>query len=248
MANFYDFKPFVRKWEGNKPVGNIDGAICTKWGVTLATYRTYCKQRGLPTPNCPALFQMTEKQWDEICKGMFWDYYGCDQMNDTAIACLIADWGWASGTATIMRKVTSLLGVPANKGALVKAVNNQMPTELFKKIWQARANDFYRIAQKPSKRKFYNGWMNRLNNLAATFKPGERFEKHSSSDPNYFAQNDATAQKKNVNPFAAGGNQNTQRAISARLNPANASQGSKKQGVSQFFNFLRTGNLMDLLQ
>lgn len=187
---------------------------------------------------------MNEKEWNEICKGMFWDFYGCDRMNDTAIACIITDWGWASGTVNIMRKVTKLLGVPANKEALVNAVNSQPPAALFKKIWQARANDFRRIAQKPSKSQFYNGWMNRLNDLAATFKPGSNFVPTSSQDPNYYAQNDATKVSKNKNVIdydAALGN--NQQAMSARLNPSV----SKNKNMSGFFNFLRSGNLMDLL-
>ena len=164
MARFEQYKPLVLKWEGQF-AGNIDGMICTMKGVTLATYRTYCKNKGLKRPNCNDLKNIPDAHWDEICKGMFWDKWKADSINSQSIAMLLVDWVWGSGTYGI-KYPQQVLGVKVDGivGPKTLAAINNYPNqkELFDKLWQRRKKHFEDLAKSPSKKKFLKGWLNRL--------------------------------------------------------------------------------------
>lgn len=167
MAKFEHYKPTVLKWEGGY-AGNIDGMICTMKGVTLATYRQYCKEKGLKRPNCNDLKNIPDNHWDEICKGLFWDKWKADEINNQAIAELLVDWAWGSGIYGI-KYPQQVLGVKVDGivGAKTLAAINNYPDqeELFNKLWQRRKKHFEDIAKSPSKKKFLKGWLNRLNDF-----------------------------------------------------------------------------------
>lgn len=167
MAKFEHYKPIVLKWEGGY-AGNIDGMICTMKGVTLATYRQYCKEKGLKRPNCNDLKNIPDKHWDDICKGLFWDKWMADSINNQAIAELLVDWCWGSGTYGI-KYPQQVLGVKVDGivGEKTLAAINNYPDqeELFNKLWQRRKKHFEDIAKSPSKAKFLKGWLRRLNDF-----------------------------------------------------------------------------------
>lgn len=165
MANFQHYKPTVLKFEG-LAAGNIDGAICTMKGVTLATYKQFCKKKGLKTPTCADLWKIPEEHWDEICKGMFWDKWKADDIKNQSIAELLVDWMWGSGKYGITYP-QQILGVKVDGivGPKTLAAVNNYPNqkELFQKLWNRRKKHFEDIARNSYKKKFLKGWYNRLN-------------------------------------------------------------------------------------
>ena len=189
MAKFDEIIPFFLKWEtglgryaynyplekmfnearktgyGNDPA-DLGGA--TMCGVILSTYKTYCKNKGLPTPDIAALKAIPYEQWREIAKGMFWDKWQGDKIASQSVANILVDWVWASGKygITLPQK---LLGVTADGivGAkTLAALNAREPRSLFAQIRQARVNYIERICEsRPANKKFKKGWMNRLNGI-----------------------------------------------------------------------------------
>lgn len=162
MADYRKLKPIVLKWEGGY-AGNIDGAICTMKGVTLATFRTYFGN----TKTCRDLRNITDEQWDYIFKKKFWDKWKANDIKNQSIANLVVDWLWTSGVYGI-KYPQKVLGVTDDGivGPKTIAAINNYPNqkELFQKLWNRRKKHFESIAT-GNKAKFLKGWLNRLNDI-----------------------------------------------------------------------------------
>lgn len=159
MARHEILKPFIRSWEGG--FANIPGdrGGATKWGVTIATFRSvYGKEKTVDD-----LKKMTEEQWDYIYTKLFWNRWKADEIVTQPIANLLVDWLWASGAYGI-RIPQSILGVKID-GVVgpktIAAINDYADQgELFRKLWEARKAYFERIG-KGTQKKFLKGWLNR---------------------------------------------------------------------------------------
>lgn len=162
MADYRKLKPIVLKWEGGY-AGNIDGAICTMKGVTLATFRKYFGN----TKTCRDLRNITDEQWDYIFKKKFWDKWKANDIKNQSIANLMVDWLWTSGVYGI-KYPQKVLGVTDDGivGPKTIAAINNYPNqkELFQKLWNRRKKHFESIAI-GNKAKFLKGWLNRLNDI-----------------------------------------------------------------------------------
>jgi len=162
MASYKKLKPIILKWEGGY-AGNIDGMICTMKGVTLATFRKYFGK----TKNCKDLRNISDSQWDSIFIQGFWNRWSADAIKCQSIANLLVDWVWASGVYGI-KYPQRVLGVTADGivGPKTIAAINNYPNqkELFQKLWNRRKKHFESIAT-GNKKKFLNGWLNRLNDF-----------------------------------------------------------------------------------
>ena len=129
--------------------------------VTLDAYKTYCKSKGLPTPNGTVLKNIPFSQWQEILKTMYWDKMKADQIISQGIANICVDWLWASGTGKI-KNIQKIVGVTPDGIVGVRtlaAINGANPTSLFAKIYNARST-FYKSL--PTFWKYGKGWMRRL--------------------------------------------------------------------------------------
>lgn len=162
MADYKKLKPFILKWEGGY-AGNVDGASCTMKGITLATFRAYYGKN----KNCKDLKNITDSQWDMIFIDKFWDRWLANNINSQSIANLLVDWLWNCGVygITYPQRVLGVKadGVVGNK--TISAVNDYPnQEELFNKLWNSRKNYYISIA-KGNKKKFLNGWLNRLNEI-----------------------------------------------------------------------------------
>lgn len=159
MADYKQLKPIILKYEGGY-AGNIDGMTCTMKGVTLATFRKYFGKN----KTCRDLRNITDWQWDFIFKKGFWDKWQADSIESQAIANLVVDWTWGSGVWGI-KYPQRVLGVKDDGivGAKTLAAINEYPDkeELFQKLWDKRESHFRSIAV-GYKKKFLNGWLNRL--------------------------------------------------------------------------------------
>ncbi len=189
MAQFDVIIPFFLKWEaglgrhalrlpleqmfdearktgfGNDP-DDLGGA--TMCGVTLATYRTYCRDKLLPTPGVKELKAIPYAQWREIAKSMFWDMWKADEIVSQPVANILVDWVWASGKygITLPQK---LLGVEADGivgPKTLNALNTRESRALFAQLRQARLRYIDAIcARRPANEKFRRGWLNRLHGI-----------------------------------------------------------------------------------
>jgi len=191
MANVEKLVPFIIQFEaGINPAGltgkklfekarktgyandpdDLGGA--TMVGVTIATYKEYCRKKGYPVPTIEQLRNMTYAQWLDILKNMFWDRWQADKIANQSIAEILVDWVWASGKygITIPQQVLGVTvdGIVGPK--TLAALNKQNPAQFFNRIVAERKAYIDRIcASRPINNKYKRGWLNRLN--AIKFQP-----------------------------------------------------------------------------
>ena len=169
MANVDKLVPHILKWEGEYVNDPDDLGGATNMGVTLTTYKAYCRRKGYPVPTQERLENLSKEEFTEILKTMYWDACKADNIESQSVANSIVDWAWNSGTSTAVKEVQRTLGVAADGiigNITLAAINSHSPLPLFGKIKQARIAYIERIcAARPANLKFYKGWMNRINDI-----------------------------------------------------------------------------------
>jgi len=166
MADFNKYFPKLLAYEGGY-AGNIDGAICTNLGITLATWKQYGHDlNGDWIIDCEDIKLLTPKLVSFVYKLKFWDKWKADQIENQSIAELLVDWEVNSGVPgiEIPQGILGVVqdGIVGNK--TISAINDYpLQHELFQKIWDAHEN-FYTslVNRKPTNQKFLQGWLNRL--------------------------------------------------------------------------------------
>lgn len=163
MAKKEILKPFIKSWEGGFSNISGDRGGATKWGITIGTFRSIygmCK-------SVNDLKNMTEFQWDYIYEKLFWNKWNANMINNQAIANLLVDWYWNSGSYGI-KIPQKVLGVKIDGlvGSKTIAAINSYPNqqELFAKLWHERES-FYKRIGVGKQAKFLSGWLNRLNGI-----------------------------------------------------------------------------------
>lgn len=168
MASVEKLVPFILKWEGGFVNDPDDLGGATNRGVTLVTYAQYCKKKGYPVPTVERLKNLSEREWTEILKTMYWDRWKADQIESQSVANILVDWVWASGNYGI-KIPQKLIGVTVDGivgPKTIDAVNSRNPRELFDLIKIARFDYIEDICRKrPSNNKFKRGWINRINDF-----------------------------------------------------------------------------------
>lgn len=168
MASVDGLLPHLLKWEGGYVCDPDDLGGATNMGVTIETYRAYCRKNGLPHPSLARLKRMTKKEWREIVRTMYWERFGADGIASQSVANICVDWLWLSGSVAIKR-VQEIVGVKVDGIVGVKtlaAINSRSPLSLFGAIKQARKEHIDEICEaRPKNEKFRRGWLNRLNDL-----------------------------------------------------------------------------------
>lgn len=168
MANVEKIVSFILKWEGGFVNDPDDLGGATNKGVTLATYTQYCRKKGYPVPTAELLKNLSEREWTEILKTMYWDRWKADQIVNQSVANILVDWVWASGVHGIKRPQKILcVAVDGIVGSrTLAAVNARDAKELFYAIKADRIKFIDEICKaRPANEKFRRGWMNRINNL-----------------------------------------------------------------------------------
>lgn len=161
MANFDNYAPKLKRWEGGFANDPNDTGGATMCGVTLATFRLHYGQDKTEAD----LRAMTAAQWRHIMKGSFWDKCWADQIKSQAVAEIFVDWCINSGTGMI-KKVQGIVGAKAD-GVMgpktLAAINAANPRKLHFYIKSARAAYYEQIVRnRLANITFYDGWMNRL--------------------------------------------------------------------------------------
>lgn len=166
MAISYKLVPFILKFEGGFVNDPVDLGGATNKGVTMATFAAYRKKRGQPAPTIRDLKNISDADWHEIFKTMYWDRWKADEIKNQSVANILVDWVWASGVHGIRRPQT-ILGVVSDGivGAkTVAALNAAYPERLFEAIKADRVKFIDEICKaRPKNEKYRKGWMNRIN-------------------------------------------------------------------------------------
>ena len=187
MANIEKYIPILFRWEAgiNMKAGEtieqafirakktgwandpLDKGGATMIGVTIGTYRTYCRYKGRKQPSVTDLKNITYKEWRDIVHTLYWSKWKADLIENQHVANMLVDWVWASGQGIGIKRVQKILGVTADGivgPKTLAAVNSADPEVLFKKVYDARAAHFNAIVKaNPSQKKWLKGWMNRIN-------------------------------------------------------------------------------------
>lgn len=166
MANHKLLVPTILKWEGGWANDPLDQGGATMKGVAIGTYTEYCHRKGRPTPTPEQLRNISEAEWQEIFKTMYWDRWQADRITNQSVANILVDWVWASGIhgIKIPQRLLGVLedGVVGEK--TLAALNAQNPTQCFERIKAERikfVEDI--IRRKPDQVRFIKGWKNRIN-------------------------------------------------------------------------------------
>lgn len=173
MADLKILAPFILSWEGGycKVKGDRGGA--TNKGVTLATWRQYGydKNRDGRIDERDVMLISETDAIERILRPIYWNAWRADEIESQAIANLLVDWVWNSGSYGI-RLPQKVLGVKIDGqvGPRTLAAINNHPDQLqlFKDLWHEREDYFRRCASAPSQQRFLAGWLNRLNGIRAT--------------------------------------------------------------------------------
>jgi lysozyme family protein len=125
MATIDKYIPILLRWEAGiamKPGETVENAFlrakktgfandpldnggATMIGVTIGTYRGYCKYKGKKVPTVTDLKNITYKEWRDIVHTMFWSKWKADLIEDQDVANMIVDWVWASGQGIGIKRV-----------------------------------------------------------------------------------------------------------------------------------------------
>lgn len=163
LTNERLFEKARKKGFANDP-DDLGGA--TMCGVTLSTYRAYCRTKDKANPTVAQLKAISYTDWLCVLKSMFWDKWKACQITSQSIAELLVDWVWASGAYGI-KLPQKVLGVKIDGivgNATLSAVNGKDPAKLFAALKQERIEFIDRICKsRPANRKYKNGWLNRIN-------------------------------------------------------------------------------------
>lgn len=153
--------PKILRWEGGLVNDPDDAGGATNKGVTLATFRKFYGADA----TVAQLKKITDEQWLHIFKVGYWDKFKADDITDQSVANMCVDWLYNSGIAAIKR-VQKIVGV-VDDGIVgpktIAAINAKEAQPLFYQIRAARIAFVETIARnKPSQRKFLQGWKNRI--------------------------------------------------------------------------------------
>lgn len=186
MAKVEILAPYIKKWEGGFVNDPTDRGGATNKGVTLSTYTQYCKRKGYPRPTVDRLRRLTDAEWLDILKSMYWDRWQADRIESQCVANILVDWVWGSGVygITIPQR---LLGVQRDGvvGDVTLGALNGRGSAFFERLYAARVQYLHditnssvrryeaRLGRKATERellrytnkRFLKGWLNRLEDI-----------------------------------------------------------------------------------
>lgn len=186
MAKVEILAPYIKKWEGGFVNDPTDRGGATNKGVTLSTYTQYCQRKGYPRPTVDRLRRLTDAEWLDILKSMYWDRWQADRIESQCVANILVDWVWGSGVygITIPQR---LLGVQRDGvvGDVTLGALNGRGSAFFECLYAARVQYLHditnssvrryeaRLGRKATERellrytnkRFLKGWLNRLEDI-----------------------------------------------------------------------------------
>lgn len=169
MAKIEILVPKILKWEGGYINHPNDKGGPTNKGITIHTFSSYRKNKGMLVPTIEDLKNISKEEWMDIFKIFYWDKWKADRIFNQSIANLLVDWVWGSGNYGIKypQQVLNVKSDGIVGEITLSALNkNSSQRELFQKLWERRKSHFINIVQyNPSQAVFLKGWLNRLNDF-----------------------------------------------------------------------------------
>lgn len=157
--------PLIQKWEGKFSNDPLDSGGATMMGITLHTYKAYCRLRGRPAPSVNDLKNISDEDWMDVLRVMFWDHWKADQIQNQSIANICVDWLWNSGVWGI-KIPQRILGLKEDGivGAItLNALNSTNQLEFFRAVKLAREKFYWDIVRGDKKNtRFIKGWLARI--------------------------------------------------------------------------------------
>lgn len=168
MAKIEPLIPFIKHFEGGFINDPSDRGGATMQGITIKTYTLYCKMKNKPKPTVATLRRITNEEWTDILKTLFWDKWRADEIKSQPVANMLVDWLWNSGKWGIIIP-QRILGVTADGivgTRTISAINNADSVKLFDGLKQARLNFIQSIVRNnPTQKRFLNGWKRRVESI-----------------------------------------------------------------------------------
>jgi len=172
----------VLGWEGGFANDPDDSGGPTMKGVTIATYKEYCRRKGRPVPTVNDLKKITNAEILDLADLLYWSKIRGNEIKNQSIADLCFDCVWGSGTGYI-KVIQKVLGVTADGifgPASLNALNNWNPqSKLFELLWNRRKKYLEGCS---SAWKYLKGWMRRLNSFKFVEEEISVFEDKNPSD------------------------------------------------------------------
>lgn len=172
----------VLGWEGGFANDPDDSGGPTMKGVTIATYKEYCRRKGRPVPTVNDLKKITNTEILDLADLLYWSKIRGNEIKNQSIANLCFDCVWGSGTGYI-KVIQKVLGVTADGifgPASLNALNNWNPqSKLFELLWNRRKKYLEGCS---SAWKYLKGWMRRLNSFKFVEEEISVFEDKDPSD------------------------------------------------------------------
>ena len=187
MANINKFIPFLLRWEGSGFTNDpVDFGGATMKGITFRTFKEYRKKVGKPEPTIDDLKNISDAEWLDVVRVMFWNLWKADLIISQPVANFLVDWFFNSGSYGIKRP-QRLLKVKDDGDVgkeTIDAVNEMEPFNLFTSLHNDRiafineivkySVDKYllkhpgadeRELKANTQLRFKQGWLNRINDL-----------------------------------------------------------------------------------
>ncbi len=142
-----------------------DRGGATMCGVTLATYRTYCRNHRFPLPGKDDLRKISFDTWEDIFRSCFWNIWKADLIESQRLAEMLVDWVWGSGMNGI-RIPQRMLGVKADGivgEETLTALHGRDPDRFTEELRHARLEFIENIIRRnPGQKKWREGWRRRI--------------------------------------------------------------------------------------
>lgn len=192
MADYRNQIDFIKRWEGGLsrdpddtgPAANASPCVYngqTGWHTNKGiTYMAFKAGSGYEK-SCENFLTMPDDVWLKIFKQDFWDKFYLDSYKSQAIADIVVSWAWGSGLGGSYKQLAKFLN--ANYGTsfqeTTSGYNNENALKIRDKFNELtrrgkekeireglleQYREFYISLNRP---KYINGWLNRLNDLAA---------------------------------------------------------------------------------
>ena len=172
MADFKLYFPEEEILEGVK-FENDPNDKPTKFGLTLDDIHEYnLDVTGDGVIDWHDVQALTAPQAGLILKKLYWDFFLADQIENQSLGMYLVDGGLNQGRNLIAKYVQGIVGVTVDGEPgqhTLAAINNADASQLFADLKEKRIARYDTIvANNPSQKVFYNGWMNRVNAITFT--------------------------------------------------------------------------------
>lgn len=159
------FARAARKGVINDPHDPGGATMC---GITLSTYRDWCRRKGYPTPTAERLGRMDYATWRNVLKDLFWDRCSADKIHNPSIALMLVDWCWVNGPQAIRDAQTafSLVSDGIVGAKTLAALNGSDALTVFNRLKAAREKSYRDIVKRrPASQRYLKGWLNRTESI-----------------------------------------------------------------------------------